>query len=88
MVKQLATGFYFVAAQTFLGFGLFGLDSFDRAILHKFDFIGGVHRILGRVIMALLTSFAYQSDNFPFVAFFRHNQSSITDMERGINTLS
>ncbi len=65
-------GFNFVAAQALFCFYLFGIDSFNRAILAKLHFVGSIHSIFGAVIMALLACFANKSNDFSFVAFFSH----------------
>lgn len=78
-ICKLAAGFNFVAAQAFFGFYLFGLYPLDRAVLNKLDFVGRVHGVFSRVIMALRTGLANQADNLALLTFFRHSLKIITD---------
>jgi hypothetical protein len=66
------TRFDFVATQILFSLNLFGRNPLHGAILFKLHPFGSIHGIFGRVIMALLASLAYQSDNFSLFALLSH----------------
>ena len=77
--------FDFVAAKVLLGlYEQYVLAKLGR-ILPKAKLFGCVHSVLAGVINALARLFAYESNQFALVAFFRHIAISLTDVTVFVN---